>query len=302
MSEENIAIERNLVYKDTGFEKLTADVYRPIKGDQLPAVILVHGGAYQSGSKDMYREWGPILAKYGFVTVSINYRLTTAENASWPGVQEDIKSAVDWLVDKANKWGIDPMRLGVIGDSAGAHLGSLLAFETASKASFKIQAFVGIYGIYDLTVKVTERQEMMFRRLIGKSLQEAPEEYKKASPIDHVGKAAAMPTFVAEFLLVWGDADRVASPQQSENFAQRLKEAGISVETIILPGQGHFWFNLTPGLEGGSLADFPNKEIAPRIVRFLRGKLCKPKISDISEAHIQRLTHLQRSEKVGLKR
>lgn len=298
MSEENVVIERNLIYGETGSEKLTADVYRPIDGNQLPAVILIHGGAYQSGTKDMYREWGPFLAKAGFLAMAINYRLASAEAASWPGVTVDINAAVDWLVGKANEWNIDPMRLGVIGDSAGAHLAGLLAFKAASKSSLKIQAVVGVYGVFDLSIQETERERMMFQKLMGKSILEAPEEYKNASPIQYIEDAATRPTFVTEFLLIWGDADGVASPLQSEKFSKGLKKEGIPVETITLPGLGHFWFNLTPGLKGGRLTDFPNKEVAPKIIHFLRKTLCRPQISDISEAHIQRLIKLQHPEKL----
>src|SRR5690625_2220809 len=98
MVEQQITIENNIVFGKTDKEYLTADVYKPIKGEKLPVLILIHGGGFESGSKEKYNEWGPYLAKQGFVTMSINYRLATPLYSSWPGIIDDVWSAVNWLV------------------------------------------------------------------------------------------------------------------------------------------------------------------------------------------------------------
>lgn len=293
MANDLIQIERNVVYWDTGEEKLTADVYRPIEGDNLPAVLLIHGGAYQSGSKEMYAEWGHLLANAGFVAMAINYRLASPKAASWPGVLEDVRMAVNWLVGKAHDWNIEPQRMGIIGDSAGAHLGSLFAFQTASSSSFKIRACVCVYGLYDMTKPGSERIKQINRQLFGKEFHEAQLEYIEASPVNYIEEAVSSPTFNTSFFLLWGDADRVVSPLQSESFSDQLKQAGFDVETMVFPGQGHFWLNLTTGLKGGTLNDYPNTVAAPKIMGFLKDKLCFSNIGNFSPRQTQRLVSLQ---------
>lgn len=291
---KQIIIEKNLVYGKTETENLTADVYRPREGENLPPVILIHGGAFQSGSKDMYREWGPLLAKSGFVAVAINYRLTTDNRPSWPGVIDDINMAANWIIEKANEWNIEPMKMGIIGDSAGALLGTLYSFKAMSHSSLNILACVGVYGVYDLMNPASEREEKMFRRLLGKTFEEAPKLFEEASANTHIKYAQKSPIFETNFLLIWGEQDNIASPSHSKKFAEQLMQAGIEVETQIFSDQGHFWFNLTKGMEGGSLKDYPNAEVAPKIIEFLTNKLSPKEIGKISQKQVEMLISINK--------
>lgn len=284
-----IQIDRNLVYGETKTEKLTADVYRPLEGESLPPVLLIHGGAFQSGSKEMYTEWGSLLAKAGFVAIAINYRLTTLGNPGWPGVMDDINMAANWIVEKANEWKVEPMKMGIIGDSAGAHLGTLFSFKAMARASFNILACVGVYGVYDLSNPGSEREARMFHRLIGKSLEENPKLYEEASVGNYIKDAETSPTFETDFLLIWGEEDAIATPNHSKNFVNQLEQVGIEVETQIFKDQGHFWFNLTKGMEGCTLEDYPNTEVAPKIVDFLKEKLSPTLIGKISGKQVDML-------------
>src|SRR5699024_4673670 len=96
---QKIHIEKNIVVGKTDKEYLTADLYKPITGEDLPVVILIHGGGFESGSKEKYNEWGSYLAEAGYVALSINYRLATPLYPTWPGLLEDVQSAVNWLVN-----------------------------------------------------------------------------------------------------------------------------------------------------------------------------------------------------------
>lgn len=287
-----IKVEKNLVYAETISEKLTADVYLPQEGEEIAPVLLIHGGAYQSGSKEMYREWGKMLADAGFAAIAINYRLAGPNNPSWPGVLEDVQQAANWIVANANSWNVEPMRMGIIGDSAGAHLGALFSLKSMTCSSFNVLGCIGVYGIYDLTKPASDREAAMFQKLLGKSIREDPEIYHEASPKTLLRRAASSPTFDTKFLLIWGDSDPIASPTHSIDFVQQLEEAEIEVETLTFKGQGHFWFNDTPGLPGGKLSDHPNIEAAPRIVKFLNEKLFHGSLCKISAKQVDRLNAL----------
>src|SRR5699024_1230672 len=182
--EENVRIDKNIVFSETDKEYLTADLYTPAAGEDLPAIILVHGGAFQSGSKEMYKDWGIHLANSGFVALAINYRLTTPTYTTWPGVLEDVHAAVNWLVKNANALQVDPLRIGMIGDSAGAHLVTHYSLVYAANASYKVQAVIGVYGAYNLKRPMSESSgtEKNVQKLFGKSFEEIPELLEEASP------------------------------------------------------------------------------------------------------------------------
>lgn len=292
--EQNISIERNKVFGQTDREYLTADVYRPREGEDLPAVILIHGGWYQSGSKEMYSDWGSYLAEAGFVAMAINYRLMTPTYSIYPEVINDIHAAVNWLISKSNEWSIEPQRLGLIGDSAGAHLAAQYSFQYATNASFKIRAVVGVYGIYDFMDMwhTSPENHTRLERLIGDSYPEALEEYKLASPIYKIDDAIVHPIFDTSYFIIWGDTDKVVHPSQSERFINKLEEANVKIKKLSLNDVGHFWFNTLPGIEGGTLEDYPNKEVAPKILAFLREELCAPVIGNFSMTRINDLKKL----------
>lgn len=96
------------------------------RGQLAPAIVYFHGGAWEKGGREqaMYPWLNPLLAARGFVTASVTYRLT--DTASYPAQLEDAPDAVAWLRSAHHDYAIDPDRIGVWGDSAGAHLALLL--------------------------------------------------------------------------------------------------------------------------------------------------------------------------------
>lgn len=268
----DIKVYKNLVYRKTDKESLTADVYMPKEGENRSPILLIHGGGFLSGSKEMYGEWGNYLAESGFVAIAVNYTLSTPKQPSWPYVLEDVFYAANWIVDHSNKWNVDPQKLGVIGDSAGAILGSHLALQSTSFSSFKVRASVCVYGNYNFNLSSGSSQKEI-QQLLGKSKEESPDLYTIASPINHIDNALNSPTFDNSFLIIWGDKDKLPIVKGSEEFYNALKSKNIDIDLITIKGEGHFWFNKIPGLKGGGISDFPNSKVAPKIINFLRNKL-----------------------------
>lgn len=269
----NVTVEKHVVFGTTGNEYLTADLYRPAGNDgELPVVVLIHGGAFQTGSKEMYGQWGTALAGYGYFVMAINYRLATPSRPTYPGALEDVGQALNWMVTQAHERRLDVTRVGLIGDSAGAHLASLYALKYRP-FSYKICAVAGIYGIYDLIEEwqgpVSVRSHNMFMAFLGCSENGNGELFAEASPVRYIDEAAASATFDTRFYLIWGAQDKVVTPRQSELFRDRLQAAGITVQTSRVDGVGHFWFNELPGIQGGRVDDYPNRTIRPQLVTFL---------------------------------
>ena len=295
---ENIIFEKNIVFGKTEREYLTADIYRPRNSDDeyLPILVLIHGGGFQSGSKEMNVEWGVNLAKDGYFVMSINYTLSKANSPAYPKVFDDIQEAMNWLVLNSNKMKLDIERIGLIGDSAGAYLSSYFALKNNS-FNYRICSVIGIYGIYDLVDEcsnpINDRKDNIYERFLGMPFKGNLQTFHEASPTFYIQDAVDNPTFDVKFLLVWGDRDKVVKPSQSSNFVERLKNASIYVETQEIGEVGHYWFNKLPNIEGGGVNNYPNVIVYPKIIDFLGKTLRDVPSGNFSSKQIHALANLE---------
>jgi len=242
---------------------LAGDLYLPTKPGKHPALIAVHGGGWQTGDKDFYQHWGPYLAQRGYALFSINYRLAQAGRKSYPEAVQEVRAALQFLRERD---GIDAARIGLIGDSAGAHLAALAALEEKTK----VKAFIGVYGVYDMAAQweqdlVRRPLDNVTQKFLGAALVEDRRLYFEASPLSH----ATVERNKLACLLITGDEDDVVDRRtQTDAFLRALKQAGFFVRTIIVPGAGHFW--MSDPLE--DVAGFP-AVLAPKLMRFLQQRL-----------------------------
>lgn len=122
------------------------DLYIPDSKEPLPLLFLIHGGGFignDSRSRQtqfMYRYF----RDRGFICASVNYRL--AQEAPFPAAVEDVKSALRYLADHHEEYGIDPDRIAVWGESAGGYLAAYLA---VTEDRVRVRALVDHYGIMD---------------------------------------------------------------------------------------------------------------------------------------------------------
>jgi len=252
---------------------------------------MLHGGGFESGSKEKYRRWGEFLAGLGYVAIALNYRLATAQESIWPGVADDVSAGVDWVVANANRLRLDPMRLGVIGDSAGAHLAALHVLTHPVTPSHRIRAAVCVYGVFDLVEDELSSHSTsdLNRKMIGGTIETHRKSFEEASPVHWVESAASNINFDTRFLLIWGASDQHVAPSQSETFATRLESAGVPVERMSLPDVGHLWFNELPGLSQGSLDSYPNDVVADRIAGFFNSEIMDSHSGNFSDRLIESL-------------
>ena len=122
-----VTVSKDILYGDESAQDL--DVYYPkplaqaMRSQQeiaqtYPMAVFVHGGSWESGSKEEYAFVGQSLAQAGYVTAVINYR--KAPKHVYPDFVEDTAQAVAWSYNNATSLHADPQRLAVIGHSAGA--------------------------------------------------------------------------------------------------------------------------------------------------------------------------------------
>ena len=238
---DDVRVERDVAYLQAD-RKQKADLYFPLempKDRRLPAVIIIHGGGFNDGDKDRRREItiGSHLARKGYVGMSIDYLLWSKgiQKPTWPRNLQDAKTAVRWLRHHADRLGIDPDRIGVIGGSAGGNLAAMLAVtgpkdgleppgDEGTPAS--VQCAVDLYGVSDL---MNYHDMKMFL----KTREEDPESYRRASPISYCDAGDA------PVLLIHGTGDDVVDVSQSRTFAAALAKGGVEHELIEIPAAPH---------------------------------------------------------------
>ncbi|MDH7604574.1 MAG: alpha/beta hydrolase, partial [Melioribacter sp.] len=129
---ENVVSIKNIVYYKEGKRKLQLDLFMPrIIDNKLPCIIIIHGGGWRSGHKEM--EW-PIaseLASKNFITATVEYRLST--EALFPTSVYDIKQAILFLKENSKKYNIDTNKIVLMGQSAGGQLAALVGATSEKK-------------------------------------------------------------------------------------------------------------------------------------------------------------------------
>ena len=259
----DIRVEHNVSFLPEG-RKQKADLYLPLampKDKKLPAVVMIHGGGWATGHKDEKREIniGGTLVRNGYVAMSIDYILSDKKQAVWPTNLWDCKTAVRWLRKNADRLGIDPDRIGVLGGSAGGHLAAMVALtkpedglnppQPYAEYSCDVKCCVDMYGITDIP---TYHDATM----LGKTFTEAPELYRAASPVSYV-RSNSPP-----ILILHGTADTTVNVKQSEYFDRVLTSAHVEHQLVIVPGAVHS-FDLQP----------PQQDLRPIVLKFLDAHL-----------------------------
>jgi len=121
---------RNISYGSHGKWNLL-DVYYPDDAAAaLPTIVSIHGGGYVYGTKEIYRRYGMDMARRGFAFVNFNYRL--APQWHFPTPLWDTNCVMEWICKNAARYHLDPSRIIIVGDSAGAQLASQYAAIAAN--------------------------------------------------------------------------------------------------------------------------------------------------------------------------
>ncbi len=208
---------------------LTLDLYsaESAKGP-APGILLFFGGGWRQGRKDQLRVYAQYFAQHGYVVGAVQYRLK--EEGQWPKSIHDAKCAVRWMRAHAAEIGVDPNRIGVMGNSAGAYLALMLGY-TAGVPEFEgsggwpeqssaVQAVVDIYGPTDFT-DPKRRDHGLVTTYMNGTYDQDPARYEKASPIRYVTPTSP-PTCV-----IHGTVDMLVPVQQSDWLVEKLKEMGV---------------------------------------------------------------------------
>src|SRR5829696_3404153 len=121
----DIDVRHALTYRHVGSDDLKLDAYIPAGGGVRPGVMVIYGGGWILGSKELSAPLARVFAERGYIAFAMNYRL--APFHPFPAAVDDVQASVAWVRDHAFDFGLDPARIGAIGGSAGGHLSAMLA-------------------------------------------------------------------------------------------------------------------------------------------------------------------------------
>jgi acetyl esterase/lipase len=279
--EHEVVTKTDIAFAEHDGVALLGDLYLPKGSGKAPVLVGVHGGGWQLGDRKFYRHWGTYLARNGYAVFAIEYRLMKPGVKTWPGAVYDCRAAVQFVRATAAELGVDPDRVGLIGDSAGAHLSALMALagnELLFSSEYHddphvstpagVKAVIGFYGVYDMQAQwehdqISRPRDPITEKLLGGPPMVSRKAFFEASPLSY----ATVDKNSTRFLLIYGREDDIVDPAtQSEKFLTALKQAGFFARTIVVPGAGHFW-SVDPVEEPGSFGAY----VGPKMLRFLAG-------------------------------
>jgi alpha-L-fucosidase 2 len=230
----------------------TMDYYAAEGAGPHPAVILVHGGGFTSGTSRNGSEayCADFLVPAGYAVFSINYRL--APGATVAEMLADVQRSIRFVRHDATKYRVDPDKIILLGGSAGGYLSNLAGVSKPSvgagtafpyqQESDKLAAVITLYGISDLA-KMPDPSFVGRNELLGTAAP-TEDDLAAASPLHHV-HADTPP-----FLFIHGSRDPSVPLMQSVALQERLEAAGNRADLIVIPGgiHGTWTWHTLPGV------------------------------------------------------
>lgn len=204
---------------------------------RVPGILVVHGGSWREGRKDSvgWRAVCTWLASAGYPAFSVAYRL--APEHPFPAGIDDVRAAVEWLRadEQAERFGIDPERLGIFGGSAGGNLAALTGTRGSGPldTGARVAAVAELSGPIDLTgVALTDDFAPLQLEYLGCTTFQTCTTAEDASPNFQVDETDP-PFFIAH-----STTEKIPLAQ-SERFVEDLRSAGIDVDFLVADGTLH---------------------------------------------------------------
>ncbi|RRB06662.1 alpha/beta hydrolase [Larkinella rosea] len=223
---------------DFDVERHLLDVYAPkLKTAQpFPVVVFIHGGNWDSGSKNLYSFIGRRLAKQGVVAVLINYRLSPAVRV--PAMADDCARAVLWTTQHIGEFGGDPNRIFVMGHSAGGGLAALVATDHQLAAKWQLPEQVIKGAILDDAAGLDMYDYLQKMEFPGDEQYLIP--YSHDSAVWRAMSALYQVTADSPPILLYnGSRTYPGILRSTQKFHERLLALGVKHEFKVLQGRKH---------------------------------------------------------------
>ncbi|MBD0334861.1 MAG: alpha/beta hydrolase [Cyanobacteria bacterium Co-bin13] len=234
-------------------------LYKPYtEGDGLlPALVYFHGGGFVSGGFDTHdRQLRALANSGGCAVVAAGYRL--APEFPYPAAPEDCFAAFQWVIQQAEKLGLEGAKVAVGGDSAGGLLAAVVCLMCQDRKASQPVAQILVYPNTDLASDTPSWHEFDFLHPQGPREKFVAQMALYVTDPDEQKQPYASPLLAPDVsglppaLIITAELD----PQRDEGeaYAQRLREAGCLVTHTRYPGVLHGFFQLGGVIASGRAA------------------------------------------------
>src|SRR6185369_11320353 len=231
--------------------QLMARIYQPQGGGPFPAILDLHGGAWNAKDRHAEEPMDRALAASGLLVVAID--MTLAPEAPYPACVQDANYGVRWLKANAASWNGDGSKIGIYGSSSGGHVAELLAMRPRDPR-YNAIPLAGASGV-DATVayiamrspvsnpyarfqnaEALKRDAMMKNHV---TFFKPWETIHESNPQEILERRE--PVNLVPLLIMQGALDDNVRPAVQEQFAATYKKAGGSCEFHVFEGCEHEW-------------------------------------------------------------
>lgn len=216
------------------------DVWVPDGPGPHPAVIMIHGGCWQTdiAERDIMNYIAEDLRRDGIGVWNIEYRGVDRPGGGWPGTYADVGAAADLFAARGGDYGLDTSRTLAIGHSAGGHLALWLAARPALARDNPLRGADPVSPVAAISQGGLPDLRAGMQRAGHPCGTEAPAamagdgRFAETSPPE-------MPLGEAAMILFNTDRDRIAPPAYAEAFRALMERRGAAVETHTHGPEGH---------------------------------------------------------------
>ena len=247
---------RDLVYSRSGGKERLARLYQPAGAGPFPAVLQVHGGAWNNKDRTDGQNTALDLANSGIVVLSIDFR--NAPEAPYPASLQDINYGIRWLKAHAAEFGSSAAQVGAYGTSSGGHQALLAAIrpddpryralplaeapDMDAKLAFVISGWGVLFPLERYKIAKSKNNEEIQQNHHTFFGDEATQIEATPALIIERGEKVYLPPA----LVFQGDQDQWTPTPFAERLAEDYRKAGGDFDLLVLPGAKHTFLNEHP--------------------------------------------------------
>ena len=227
------------------------DIYYKNDGTvDKPVILYIHGGGWTSGSRTNDADYLKQFADNGYIAISAEYDLSSANEHKVKTNEEQLTYAVAWIEQNITEYGGNTARFYMIGDSAGGNLALELSYKI-NKGDYakveetvlpKVKAISVLYPVTDMislyhnsnSLLSSKVKEMVYDYM-GTTPEEDKDLYDQVSPINYVSDQAPATCIIV------GNQDAVVQASQSSSLNEKLNVMGVDNELIKVPFANHLF-------------------------------------------------------------
>lgn len=227
---------RTVSYAGVDDPQLQMDVRTPTRAAPgRPVIVFLHPGGYYQGDKSMWAGSARSMTSRGYVTVSVNYRLSTRPDGAWPAQRNDLFHALAWM----RKHGVadfetDPSRVAVLGSSAGGHLALFAQDRPGVKAVVVWSPMVDVRNIAYGVRQETLLGRNLIRYTARCAYTTCPWRYLRSlRPAGYLNAQPTVPIFAVN------STDELIRSAPLLSYRSQVRAHGGVFDVALVPGSAH---------------------------------------------------------------